>query len=358
MKIEMLIILLLLIGIWYLSQLAVYLCAKLNFFWVIPREGEAVAIMRNGEFYKMLLRYTGHHFRGHLEGESEEADNLNIYEIETSPNAMASPSLGSRLLGIVFPIRGISWIGIPPFNTVYKYKFAWTDDKFVEREQEELRWILVQEYVYGIILPTTELEGGIPYAIKLLATMQVTNPAKALFRIKRWFDASTERLSGWARDEISTLSYGDFVAPTSDSTNQISPSNKLRDSISRILGSALDIRNEFGLFVKIIQVARIDPADEKLRDITIKKEVAKQTALASIEEAKGKAEANKIAAEGEATAIRIVNEAASKMSDKALILEGYRAIKDASATVTLIGKDLNLPAMINIPVAEKKGGSE
>ena len=220
-----------------------------------------------------------------------------------------------------------------------------------------------------------ELEGGIPYTIKLLATMQVTNPAKALFRVKRWFDASTERLAGWARDEFSNLSIDDFLAPTAgnkQTRENLHTGEKLSNALEKILTSAKNqLTPQFGVSVDIVQVAKIDPSDEKLREIIVKKEVAKQTALAAMEEAigkaeankteaKGKAEANKTEAEGEAEAIRIVNKAAKEMDDKAVILKGFDAIKNAGANVTLIGKDINLPAMINIPATKEKGkgGSE
>lgn len=347
---ETILVLFLLAGIWYLGQLAIYLCAKLDILWVMPKEGEAIAIMRNESFYKMILRYTGHHFRGHLKDENDNVDNLEIYNIEVSPNTTAFSSANSHFLSIIFPVRGISWVGIPPFYKIYKYTFGWTDDRFVERKLEDLKWILVQKYVYGIVLDKIELEGGIPYTIRLLVTIQVTNPAKALFRIKRWLDTSIERISGWARDEFSGLTLEDFVVPTSDKPkvpNDIRTVEKLDEALKRIFQFAENnLTPQIGVSVSMIQIANIDPSDEKLREVTIKKEVAKQTALAVIEEAKGEAEA-----------IRIVSEATEKMSDKALVLKGFDAIKHAGANVTLIGKDLNLPAMINVPIT-KKGGSE
>lgn len=337
------IVLFLLVGIWYLAQLAIYLCAKLGILWVIPKEGEAVAVMRNKAFHKMKLRYTGHQFRGHLIGESEDVDNLEIYNIEVSPNAEAfsASSAWSHIFSVIFPIKGISWIGIPPFYKIHSYPFKWTDDRFKERS-EEISWILVKKYVYGITLDKIELEGGIPYTIKLLVTMQVTNPAKALFRVKRYLDACIDRISGWARDEFSSLSLDDFLAPTS---GKLHDGENLKEALKRILNSAEEqLTPQFGVSVEIVQVANIDPSDEELRKITLKKETAKQAALASIEEAKGEAEA-----------IRIVSEATEKMSDKAIMLKGFDALKHAGANVTIIGKDLNLPAMFDI---QNKGGKK
>ncbi|MEK7569214.1 MAG: SPFH domain-containing protein [Patescibacteria group bacterium] len=343
------IISLLVIGIWYLAQLVIYLYAKLGWFWVVVKEGESVAIMRNKAFHKMKLRYTGHHFRGDLEGKKEDIDNLEIYNIEVSPNkeALSAYSAKAHFFSVVFPIKGILWVGVPPFYEVHRYTFKWTDDHLKERV-EDINWILVQKYVYGITLDKIELEGGIPYNIELLVTMQITNPAKALFRVKRWFDASIERISGWARDEFSSLSLDDFYAPTS---GELHAGKKLELALKKILGfTKAELIPQFGVSVDIVQVVKIDPSNENLRDVTIKREVAKQEALAVVEKANG-----------EAAAIRIVNKAAEEMSDKAIVLKGFDAIRHAGANVTLVGKDLDLSRMIiNIPTAtaNKKGGAE
>lgn len=344
---ETIIALLLLAGIWYLAQLVIYLYARLGWFWVVVKEGEAVAIMRNKAFHKMKLRYTGHHFRGNLEGEKEDVDNLEIYNIKVSTNkeALSAYSAKAHFFSVVFPIKGILWVGIPPFYEVHRYTFKWTDDHLKNRV-EEINWILVQKYVYGITLDKIELEGGIPYNIQLLITMQITNPAKALFRVKRWFDASIERISGWARDEFSSLSLDDFLAPTS---GNLHAGEKLAKALENILIlSKTELIPEFGVSVSIVQVVKIDPINEDLRGITIKREIARQEALATIEKATGEAEA-----------IRIVNKAAEEMGDKAVILKGFHAIEKAGANVTLVGKDLDLSRMIiSIPTTGKKGGAE
>lgn len=334
---------LLLVGIWYFAQLVIWLCASLGILWVTPKEGTAVAIMRNKQFHKMLLRYTGHRFNGVIE---EGGDNLEMYEIKQDEGSGTIPIFVS----LIFPVHGVSWIGIPPFYSVHQYKFAWMDDRFEKREPETIEWILVQKYVYGLILDKVELEGGIPYTIKLLITLQIRNPAKALFRVKRWLDATMERISGWSRDEFSSLSIDDFVAKEGDKAMADSEGHagpRLERALDRIMASAVkDLASEFGVEVSIVQVAEIDPSNEDLRKIIIQKEVARQEAAAAIEKAKGEAEA-----------INIVNAAAENMSDKAMMLKGFHAIENAGANVTLIGKDINLPLMFQIPVSKKEGGT-
>jgi regulator of protease activity HflC (stomatin/prohibitin superfamily) len=63
-------------------------------------------------------------------------------------------------------------------------------------------------------------------------------------------------------------------------------------------------------------------------------------------DADAKANAKRTEAQAEADAINTINSAAANMSENALLLKGFSAIENASASVTLVGKDLNLGGMI------------
>lgn len=332
----------LIVAIWYLTQVIIYLCANLNTLWTIIEEGHAVAIMHNGIFHKMKMRYTGHHF---TTTHYHEGDNLAAYDIKSELNGNSVKNFLLYLSSILFPVQGIAWVGIPPFYQLHRYEFKWLDDRF-EPRKEEITWILLKTYVYGLILKEIELEGGIPYEIRLLITMRITNPAKALFRVHRWLDTSLERIYGWARDEFSSLSSDDFFAPTSgqqENAPRVHASEELKKALERIVDlSSSQLTPAFGVSIDALQI-NIDPSSKELRAVIIKKEVAKQDALAGIERALGKAKE-----------IDIISEAASRMHPNALTLEGYGAIKGAGANVTLIGKDINLPAMFNIPTGTTK----
>lgn len=370
-----------LVAIWYLAQRVIYLCAKRGIFWVIPEEGYAIAIMKNGTFYKMLLAYTGYRFVQKVPDVVEDIDhdgidaknkfdNLNVYHIEPEENEEAMHDFMTHALEMLFLVNGIAWVGFPGFYEIYHFKHKWLDDKFQSRE-EEVGKILVQEYVYGLPLKDIELEGGIPYEIRLLVTLQVTNPAKALFRVGRYLDTALERIYGWSREKFSNLSFDDFVAKTTGLEGEVSsgvPSGKLAKALSEILDSAKELEEQFGVSIKKIQVVDIDPADERMRGITLKKEIAKQEAAVAIEKAHGEAEAIREKAKGEADAIRAkatadadairaLNEATADLNSNALLFRGYQALENTKANITLIGKDLNLPAMLTIP-ATTKGGEE
>lgn len=314
-----------LVANWYLAQVIMYYCAKQNILWTLIQEGHSIAIMHNGVFNRMIMRYAGHAFTNKMK---EGKDSLEIYDIEPTPTKSV---ISGTLSNLIFPAKGVAWIGLPPWSTIYHERIKWTDDRFVERD-EDVYQFLVQKYVYGITLPKLELEGGIPYDIRILVTLHLTNPAKAYFRVKRWVDTSTERISGWARTEMSALSIDDFVTPTDgDTLPQIHSSTKLNQAIERIVAKINnELSPEFGVGSSSCVVNKIDPSDEKMRGVIVAKEIAKN-----------EGEAKFIKAQFEAQALSVVNEAAEKMGDKGMQLQAYNAIQNAGAHVTLVGSNVN-----------------
>lgn len=353
------------IGIWYLAQFVMVQLAKRKTLWRVREEGYATAITKNGEFYEMKLAFTGKKFKGTLpaeaHGKDEETDNLDIYEIMHDSNDKAIRGFKNRLLDILLPARGLIWVGFPEFYDVYKYKFEWMDDKYNQRDPEILDKVKVTPYVYGMVFKNMELEGGIPFDIRFLITSQVTNPAKALFRITRYVDAMLETVRGLARNEFSLkLSYNDFVTQTSDPGSTTVPSTKLADAIDRMVTAVNTVTKDFGVTVHGIKVD-IDPASDKLREITLQKEEAKQAGLAAIEKAKLQADALKEEATGQARALDIatkakakalltLNKAAKTLDDKTLHLKDLEAIEGSDLTLI---NGLNLPTTATLPI--KKG---
>lgn len=169
------------IGGLYITQLIMVACANKKVLWRNPQESRAKAIMKNGKFHHMKLAYTGMQFVGHLPpGSPDNVDNLLVYEIVPQPNHKAIVGWQEHLIDLLLPARGLIWVGWPEFYDLYKYRFQWMDEKFVDREPETLDSILVTPYIYGMIYKDLELVGGIPYDIRFKVPLQVINPALAL----------------------------------------------------------------------------------------------------------------------------------------------------------------------------------
>ncbi|MEK7459945.1 MAG: hypothetical protein AAB628_00065 [Patescibacteria group bacterium] len=349
-----------LIVIWYLPQLVVYFFAKLKIIWLLKEEGHANGIKKTGLFHDMRLAYHGHKFKGKVEGAETKEGYDRFDEYEIVPDSIQhedAKSLGSKIKAILFPMSGISFIGIPPSYENHKYTHHWPDDKYVQRI-EDVDSILVQKYVYGVKLESIELQGGLRFNIKLQITLQVVNPAKALFRITRWLDASLDRIRGWARDEFCHLPYSAFVAPTKardyvkkdsekvqqsleDEPSETTIKDKLVVSINKIIAlSEKLITSEFGVKVLLIQVAGIEPADEKAITYTTMQEEATRDASALIEKSYGKAEA-----------LKITNEVAKGLSQNAVYIQYLETLGKTGSNIIVNGESgpKSTPVSIILP---------
>ena len=339
------IIILMLVAIWYLAQAAIYLLAKRGLFWAILEEGNAVPVMKNGVFHKMILAYTGNHFARVLpDGAPEDIDNLNVYNIEVSPNAEATQTFESEVFNIVFPVREVAWVGWPGICELGEK-------------------VSVKQEVCELTFTDSELSNDLPYNLKLRVFIQITNPAKALFRVDDYLKTSLD----WLHDNLDiafrSLSEEDFREKKKSGQN-----GALEEVFSRILAaSTTELTHHYGVEVLKIDVAEIDPANEKLRSLTLEKTVAQVEVEASLLKAEGDAKIAKINADAEAyvvkteaiaeaEAIKIVNKSAGKMNANALRLKELHAIEHAGANVTIIGSNLSIPPVLTIPA--EKGSSK
>lgn len=347
----------LMLALWYLPQIIVLFLAELKIFFLLNKEGHAIAIMRNDKFHRGILAYSGHKYKGKAELNEADPnyDDVDEYEIVTDMKSMHSDShsLWSQAKAIIFPISGVSWIGIPGFFSVYSYTFAWVDEKYIKRDPEILESILVQPYVYGIILESIELQGGLPFRINLQVTLQIKNPIKALFRIARWYDATVERLKSSARQEFAVLAYDDFVAVSKGWQNteletETSSTGKLNTAITNIMSFAeTNIRQPLGVEVQLLQVLSIDPVDERLRELTIMQEVANREAKVTI-----------TGAEAKAREIQIISDAAALMHPNAITLQTLETVQKSGSNVTIIGEGVNFQRTFNIPLTDGTKPSE
>ena len=316
---ENIVIAILLVATWYLAQVAIYLSAKLGYFWIILEEGHAVAIKKNGAFKKMLLAYTGYRFCGAPTTRlSVDYDNLDIYNIEISPENEKSNTLMASIANFILPVRGIRLLGAPGIS-------------------ETSEQVLVQAQIHKLLMDNIVLQGGIPYRIHLLLALQITNPAKALLRVDNYFGVCLEQIYGWSRNEFSTLTFENFtsrsIAPVENSS--LPAADKLDGAIARILKRTHELSRRFGVTIHEIQLTGINPMDEEMQAIITLQEIAKQ-----------KAAANVTKAQGEAQSLKIVNEAAEKLGNKALRIRELHAIEHASARVTIIGSNLAIPPVL------------
>lgn len=366
---------------WYAVQYGVLEMAKLGIFWDIVPEGYARAYVRNGKLSKMKLSFAGHEFIGKMpdrndypgltDEEFEKLDNLLVYDIVAMENNTAVKSLDERILEILLPAQGIVFTGPPGFYETYTVKkMTWVDDSFQTRTEDNVDKVLLKKYAYGLTMNDVELEGTLPFNIKFMVNMQVTNPAIAWFRVNRYLDVVLAEVQLLVLKHFKDLAYTDFVGKTKlaaslcGATNPGTSSNRLADALDAIKDETKDFERKYGVKVHGLGVYDIEPASEEVRKATVREEEAKLKAAADAAEATGKAKTIGIIATAEAAAIetkaaaeanalRTFDAVARDISESTKLLKGYGAL-EKSANVTIVSPDLNLTKMLSIPTGGTK----
>src|SRR4051812_28236868 len=101
------------IGSWYVIAFVIRYLADNDVLFSYPKETTAKAFMRNGRVHRLVMAYKGKCFRADLERGLNEPEKWDVVPGDVK--------VGSRL-----PlIKGIRWVGLPPFSEVYKYRFVW-----------------------------------------------------------------------------------------------------------------------------------------------------------------------------------------------------------------------------------------
>lgn len=366
---------------WYAVQYGMLEMAKLVTFWDIIPEGYGRAYVRNGKLSKMKLSFAGHEFIGKMpdrndypgltDEEFEKLDNLLVYNIVAMENTAAVKSLDEKIFEFLFPAQGIVFIGPPGFYEIYTVKkLTWVDDSFQTRTEDNVDKVLLKKYAYGLAMKDVELEGTLPFNIKFMVNMQVTNPAIAWFRVNRYLDVVLAEIQLLVLKHFKDLAYTDFVGKTKlaialgGTANPGGSSNRLADALEAIVDATEDFEMKYGVKVHELGVYDIEPASEEVRSATIREEEAKLKAAADAAEARGKATTIGIIATAEAAAIetkataqanalRTFDAVARDISEGTKLLKGYEALEKSA--VTIVSPDLNLTKMLSIPT---QGGTK
>ncbi len=178
--------------------------ASIFLLFTFVKEGTAKAVMRLDGFLKIIIKWDG-------------------YTLDVNWNVVSgSEPWPWRWLG------GLRFVGIWPFDEVYKYNFRWTGFELVSGElmvkfyEKILDYILLRPDVYATEIkgaetkavatsadPATGIEAKvserIAIGLKFLLTMRPENPFKVLFKgPSNWFENAIARFDTAARTWVST----------------------------------------------------------------------------------------------------------------------------------------------------------
>lgn len=221
------------------SILALVILFFVVFKLVFVKEKTAIIVLKFKGFNRVLMSKDGHKLR-------------EDWEIVEDPEYKKPFFGGLKILGI----RGI--------YTVHKRDFSWIkalpNKKLEEREENGLDFIFAKvDYQYGVIVEDAEDKDLLPLTVKMILTARIVNPYKAIFKVQNWFDATSSRIIGYIREDISCYSYEEIVV-----RNDVLPAKQVMERLKEGGGNSIIkiLKEDYGVEVVALETAKIDPPEE------------------------------------------------------------------------------------------------
>jgi SPFH domain / Band 7 family len=334
---------------WLSVFLLVYLWwAPNNLFFTFVPEGRAKIVVRADQFKRAIINWRGHVLV--TPKNSSSFPNKDVWDVaESSPK--------NRLFG------GLFFYGLFPLDDIYVYNFSWTNMRQngdVEyHEPKTIDYILLKEDVYLGVVEKAEDKAALPTDIKLVMTMKVMNPYKALFNVQNWLETIMNRVRASVRNAFTEDTYDRWISEDQD----------LADRILEKLGDfrTIECEGRYGVEVRKVEVTDINPG-ESFRQATLKKFLGEKEAerlaveisntvinmMASIDGVTVKKMQEKIVGDPKLK-LKYQNYCLKRFTDKMAAESGSWVKIDASAGAG-IKKDLMeiLAGLVRIPQGSKK----
>jgi len=277
-------------GLYYLTAWIVRQLAERNLFFTIADEGTAKAVIINGKFDRFIMSFMGRKFTNEVVEEEveEDGEKRTKKDIATRWDISEADDVEERKVALPF-MRGIQWIGVPPFNDIHQYKFTWSSLEEVPNEKGELvkrpvqsskriDYVLVQSDIYVTRLEEAECKDKIPLNGNIIFAAKVVNPYKALYRIERWLEAVENLLTARMREYFGAHHYEELIELASNIAGD--DSSELMEQFQSLIDF---VKDKYGVLISSIRISTIDPgsalAEEFIR-ATTKVYVAEQQAAA------------------------------------------------------------------------------
>jgi regulator of protease activity HflC (stomatin/prohibitin superfamily) len=185
--------------------------ARNHFFFTMVNEGTAKAIVRFGQFDRIIMSYRDHHL-------TVEWDVQNDHPSDGSPVTFAPEHRMDTWLRM-HGYGGLRWVGLPFMYSVYHYNFQWISERqgstggltivsveavkdvYFPRD-ERMAHILLKDDTYVLVLDSAEDKEMIPLTVRTLLTVRIANPYKALFRTEQWLETVENQLKSTLRKYV------------------------------------------------------------------------------------------------------------------------------------------------------------
>lgn len=346
--------------------------AKRNLFFTEVNEGTAKTITKFGEFCRCVMSYRGHHF-------NDEWDLLD--ETKESGLQMKQSWIDRKLPG------GLRYVGLPFVYKVHGYKFRWTSlrqgksptadaaattekgemstvkeddliDLFISRD-EKIDYINLMDDVYVFRMERAEDREMIPLSFRVLLTIRIVNPYKALFRTEQWLEMTINTLRPIIKQYVGCKTFKELVLDRKESLEH--EADEILNLRSREEGAASTIKDyikgRWGVQIKKIGIVNVNTsgkAGEAYEESAAKKYLAEREAERITTLAGAEAGRIGILATAEAKRIQTVMEQMKVQGSEAFTLRTIEAMEKAgeNGNTILIGGDQPVQMLLN---AAKKG---
>jgi len=254
---------------WYAFAYIIRTLADRDVLVTYPMETMAKAIMLNGRIHRLVMAFRGYCFAGDLDPTLPSPEKWDVVP--------GNVTVGSRL-----PlIRGIRWVGLPPFSNVYRYRFSWAslEEQSLNEDlakkpvfsEKEIDYIFLRSDVYVTKIEKAECADNIPLDAVILIGGRIVNPYKALFGVERWLEASINVIDSRMRSFFGCKTY---VELRSIAEALHSGPGATEYSLSIYFKEVMEqIKEKWGFEISFIQIYSVDPgsdlADEFIRSTTL-----------------------------------------------------------------------------------------
>jgi len=238
------------------------------------QEGTVKIVVRFDGYVKTLLCKQGYKI-----DENGEVVQLRENESPQYPDFLG----GIRWVSLLKPL-GIDRILV----RTMKFVKALSNGEFQSRTDEGTDFMLAGvHYQYGLSFDSAEDSEKLPLSGKMTMTTMITNPYKAMFRVKDWFDALVSRVLPCVREYISEHSYDEIIGDRDVKLDQ-----DVFEALNQVGGNGEPsiisiLKNEYGIVLVALETVNIDPP-EGYRETTLAKWKAEQIAQKEAEETAGR----------------------------------------------------------------------
>ncbi len=331
------------VGVWLL--LKAYELAEENILFTFVKEGTAKAIMRGGEFVRLVMEFENFHLNDPFQNfyDPSQPDWQVIYHgAKADSDGKLIPGHERDVLhSDVFYDRrpwllrttGLHWVGLPPVASVHQYRFKWKeistsgDGRPCIRPRDEMTdYIYISDFTYGLYSGEAQTEDGVTVEIIHVDTVAVRNPYHALFVGKDWL-SRTEAVTGReARNHIGKRTFFQLRSETNEDETDVVKRKEDSFSVPILALNArlpdedrppFGLEGRYGITIRSADMFELRfEGSERLKAAFTAQIVATEEAKAAKTEAEGTAAATRT--RGQAEADVVVMDAKARAEAKVL----------------------------------------